>query len=149
VVLELGGRATDGASESKVCAFENLVIEDGTEDEDDGSISVGERGDRVESNPALDLRPIGVKSKFWALSDDDDSDKEIAQSPYMPDLVRQAAVHGFSKQQLVEAEMALQDSSIQRRVEAFASPAASDKKVLLVRDIIKAWTAARRSLMAP
>lgn len=64
VVLELGGRATDGASESKVCAFENLVIEDGTKDEDDGLISVGERGDRVESDPALDLRPIGVKSKF-------------------------------------------------------------------------------------
>jgi hypothetical protein len=81
--------------------------EDGTEVEDDGWKSVGGRGDRNLPDPALDLRPIGVKSKFWALSDDDHSDDEIVHSPYTPDLVRQAAVHGFTKEKLVEAEMAL------------------------------------------
>jgi hypothetical protein len=90
-----------------------------------------------------------VKSKFWALMDDDDTDDKIVQSPYMPDLVRQAAVHGFAKEQLVEAEMALQDSSIQRRVEASLSPTTSDTKVVLVRNIIRAWTARQRALMTP
>jgi hypothetical protein len=97
--------------------------EDGTEEEDGGWKSVGGRGDRIVSNPAIDLRPIGVKSKFWVLSDDDDSDDEIVQSPYAPDLVHLAAVHGFTKEKLVEAEIALQDSSIQRRVEVSTSPA--------------------------
>jgi hypothetical protein len=81
--------------------------EDGTEEEDGGWKSVGGRGDRIVSNPAIDLRPIGVKSKFWVLSDDDDSDDEIVQSPYTPDLVHLAAVHGFTKEKLVEAEIAL------------------------------------------
>lgn len=61
----------------------------------------------------MDLRPIGVRSKFWALTDDDDSDEEVAfQSPYTPDLVRHVTVHGFTKDQLYEAELALQDSSV-------------------------------------
>jgi len=43
--------------------------------------------------------------------------------------VRQAAVHGFSKAQLYEAEMALQDSSVHQRVEASTSPVSMDTKV--------------------
>jgi hypothetical protein len=53
---------------------------------------------------------MGAKSRFWALEDDDDSDEEVmSQSPLTPDLVRHAAVHGFSKAQLYDAEMAMQD----------------------------------------
>jgi len=63
----------------------------------------------------------------------------------MPNLVRQAAVHGFSKEQLCEAEMALQDSSVRRREEASASPAPTDNKVVLVRNIMKAWIDVRRT----
>jgi hypothetical protein len=136
-------------NETKVSLPGDLVKGDGTEDEDIGWKSVGDRGDRIVPDPAIDLRPLGVKSKFWALMDDDGSDEEVVQSPYTPDLVRQAAVHGFVKEQLVKAEMALQDSSIQRQVEASASPASSDTKVVLVRNIIKAWTERRRTSMAP
>jgi hypothetical protein len=113
-ILELHGRASYLVEVTKV-SIDGDSNEDVTEDEDDGWVSVGDRGDRVVSNPAIDLGPIGGKSKFWALTDDDESDEEIVQSPYTPDLVRQAAVHGFTKKKLVEAEMALQDSSIQRR----------------------------------
>jgi hypothetical protein len=35
----------------------------------------------------------------------------------MPKLVRHAAVHGFSKEELYEAKLALQDSSVHQRVE--------------------------------
>jgi hypothetical protein len=99
-------------SESKVSECEGSVQEDGTEDEDGGWKFVGGCGDRPQSDPAVDLRPIGVRYKFWALTDDDDSDEEVAfQSPYMPDLVHHVTVHGF-KDQLYEVELALQDSSV-------------------------------------
>ena len=111
---------------------------DGAEDEDGEWHFVGDCWRRPIPDPAVNLCPIGTKSKFWSLADDDHS--EVAsQSPFTPDLVRQAAVHGFSKEQLCEAEMALQDSSVRRRVEASASPAPTDKKVVLVRNIMKAW----------
>ena len=45
--------------------------------------------------------------------------------------------------------MALQDSSIQQRVEASSSLASSDTKVVLVRNIIKAWTARQRPSLTP
>jgi len=141
VILESRRSAADRAVENKVSKYSFLVNSVGTEDDDDGWIPVGGCGDRVVSDPAIDLCPIGGKSKFWALADDDESDEELDQSPYTPDLVRQAAVHGFGMEKLVEAEMALQDSSIQRQVEASSSPASSDTKVVLVRNIIKAWTA--------
>ena len=139
----------DQPVENKVSECSFLVNSVGTEDDDDGWIPVGGRGDRVVSDPAIDLRPIGGKSKFLTLADDDESDEEFDQSPYTPDLVRQAAVHGFGMEKLVEAEMALQDSSIQRRVEASSSPASSDTKVVLMRNIIKAWTARRRPSLTP
>ena len=141
VILESRRSVADRPVESKVSKCSFLVNSVGTEDDDDGWIPVGGSGDRVVSDPAIDLRPIGGKSKFWALADDDESDEEFDQSPYTPYLVRQATVHGFGMEKLVEAEMALQDSSIQRRVEASSSPASSDTKVVLVRNIIKAWTA--------
>ena len=79
---------------------------DGAEDEDNEWHFVGDYGRQPILDPAADLCPIGMKSKFWSLADDDHS--EVAsQSPFTPDLVRQAAVHGFSKEQLCEAEMAL------------------------------------------
>jgi len=148
VVLESRRSVADRAVENKVSKCSFLVNSVGTEDDDDGWIPVGGR-DRVVSDPAIDLRPIGGKSKFWALADDDESDEKFDQSPYTPDLVRQAAVHGFGKEKLAEAEMALQDSSIQRRVEASSSPASSDTKVVLVHNIIKAWTARRRPSLTP
>jgi hypothetical protein len=139
-VSKLHWRAAELVYKTKVSLPGDLVKGDGTEDEDSGWKSVGDRGDLIVPDPAIDLRPLGVKSKFWALMDDDGSDEEVIQSPYTPDLVRQAAVHGFVKDQLVEVEMALQDSSIQRQVEASVSLASSDTKVVLVRNIIKAWT---------
>jgi hypothetical protein len=118
----------------------------GTEEEDD----VWHVGVDCEKwlipDPAADLRPMGFQSKFWSLEDEDDP-VITSQSPFTPDLVRQAAVHGFSKEQLVEVEIALNDSSIRRRVEASMSPTASDKKVVLVRNIFEAW--GRRSAVAP
>jgi len=79
---------------------------DGAEDEDGEWHFVGDCGRRPIPDPGMDLRPIGTKSKFWSPADDDDS--EVAsQSPFTPDLVRQAAVLVFSKEQLCEAEMAL------------------------------------------
>jgi len=149
VILESHRSAVDRAIENKVSNCSILVNSVGTEDDDDGWIPVGGSGDRVVSDTVIDLRPIGGKSKFWPLADDDESDEEFDQSPYTPDLVRQAAVHGFGMEKLVEAEMALQDSSIQRRVEASSSPASSDTKVVLVRNIIKAWTARQRPSLTP
>ena len=96
----------DRPVENKVSKCSFLVNSVGTEDDDDGWIPVGGRGDRVVSDPTIDLRPIGGKSKFWALADDDESDEELDQSPCTPDLVRQAAVHGFRKEKLAEAKMA-------------------------------------------
>jgi hypothetical protein len=56
--------------------------------------------------------------------DDEDSDEEVVpQSPLMLDLVRHAAVHGFTMDHLYEAELALQNSSVQRRVEQTLTPA--------------------------
>jgi hypothetical protein len=110
----------------------------GAEDEDGEWHFVGGYGKQPLPHPAADLRPIGFKSKFWSLVDDDES--EIAsQSPSTLDLICQAAVHGFSKEQLSEAERALQDSSVRQRVEALASPASSDKEAVMVRNIVKAW----------
>lgn len=105
VVLDLRRRSAEQLHEIKVRSSGNLGDKGGLEDEDGEWTFVGDRGDRVKPNPAEDLRPIGTKSKFWLLEDDDDTDEEIvSQSPFTPDLVRQAAVHGFTKDQLVEAE---------------------------------------------
>jgi len=95
VILESRRSAADRAVENKVSLRSILVNSVGTEDDDDGWIPVGGRGDRVVSDPAIDLRPIGGKSKFWALAGDDESDEEFDQSPYTPDLVHQAAVPGI------------------------------------------------------
>jgi hypothetical protein len=51
------------------------------EDEDNRWKSVGDRGDRIVPDPVIDLRPLGVKSKFWALMDDDVSDEKVIQLP--------------------------------------------------------------------
>jgi hypothetical protein len=149
VILESRGRPTHLTVQNEVSSSSDLVNSGGTEDDDNGWITVGGRGDWVLSDPAKDLRPIGVKSKFWAIADDDESDEEIIQSLFTPDLVRQAAVHGFGKEKLAEAETALHDSSIQRRVEASTSPASSDTKVVLVRNIFKSWVDRRRPSMTP
>jgi hypothetical protein len=45
--------------------------------------------------------------------------------------------------------MAMQDSSVLRRVQAPVSPASMDTKVVLVRNIMKAWTDVRRTAMTP
>lgn len=124
-------------------------IEKGSEKEEvdgDDHLAVG-CAIRFSSDPAADLRPRGFISKFWELEDDDDS-VIMPQSPLTLDLVRQAAVHGFTKEHLVEAEMALQDSSVERRVEAALSPATADKKVALVNFFFQSW-GDRRSSMAP
>ena len=73
--------------------FWGLEEGDGTEDEDGGWKFVGDYGDRLAPDPTVDLRLIGAKSKFWALTDNDDSDEEVvSQSPYTSDLVHHAAV---------------------------------------------------------
>ena len=97
--------------ESKVSFLKHMVGGIGAEDEDDRLKSVGGRGDRLHPDPTIDLRTRGVKSKFWAtMMNDEDSDEEVVpQSPLTPDLVRHAAVHGFTKDQLYEAELALQN----------------------------------------
>jgi hypothetical protein len=95
----------------------------GAEDEDGEWHFVGGYGKQPLPHPAADLRPIGFKSKFWSLVDDDES--EIAsQSPSTLDLICQAAVHGFSKEQLSEAERALQDSSV--RISGFIGQRSCD-----------------------
>jgi hypothetical protein len=92
----------------KVCISEEVADGDGTEEDDGEWKFVGNRGDWLTPDPVANLRPMGAKSKFWASTDD-----EVAtQSPYTPDLVRHAAVHGFTKDRLCEAELALQDSSV-------------------------------------
>lgn len=98
VVLDLHRRSTEIVKNTEVNFLDGGGMEDGTVEDDGGWKSADSRGDRVLPDPARDLRPIGVKSKFWALTDDDDSEDEIVQSPYTPDLVRQAAVHGFAKE---------------------------------------------------
>jgi hypothetical protein len=67
----------------------------------------------------------------------------------MLDLVRHVAVHGFTKDQLYEAALALQDSSVNRRVEEPITPASMNMKVELVRNIIKALTDVRRMTITP
>lgn len=66
-VLDVHRRATDivnDAVDSEVTYHDFCAKQDETEKEDGGWKSVGGRGDRVISDPAFDLRPIGVKSKF-------------------------------------------------------------------------------------
>lgn len=139
-------RAVNQVSATQVRRSSISVEEDGAEDEDGEWHFVGDCGRQPMPDPAADLRPIGSKSKFWSLVEDEDL--EVApQSPLTPDLIRQAAVHGFSREQLCEAEMALQDSLVHRRVEASASPASTDKKAVLARNIVKAWIGDRRTAM--
>ena len=96
----------DQVSNTQVRVSSVSMEGDRAEDEDGEWHFIGDCGRRPIPDSAADLRPIGTKSKFWSLVDDDDS--EVAsRSPFTPDLVRQAAVHGFSKEQLCEAEMAL------------------------------------------
>jgi hypothetical protein len=126
---------------SEVSVPGGLAEEDGTEDEDDGWKFVGDRCHRPAADPAVDLCPLGSKSKVWALADDDDPDEEVvSQSPLTPELVRLAAVHGFSKEKMYDAELALQDSSICRRVEGPVSPVSTDTNAIFVRRIMKALT---------
>ena len=47
---------------------------DGAEDEDGEWHFVNDCGRWPIPDPAADLRPIGTKSKFWSLADDDDSE---------------------------------------------------------------------------
>jgi hypothetical protein len=73
----------------------------GNEDNDDECKFVEDCGHRFLADPAMDLRPIGSESKFWALEDDDDFDEEVvSQSPLTPELKRHAAIHGFIEDQL-------------------------------------------------
>ena len=103
-------RSTDQLSDTKVSYSDNLEEGDGTEDESGEWKFVAGCSRRRTSDPAGDLRPMGARSRFWALADDDDSDEEVtSQLPFTPDLVRHATVHGFSRAQLYEAEMELQD----------------------------------------
>jgi len=133
VVLDFHRQTGAQVSDAKVCSSGGLEEEDGKEDEDDEWKFVGDCGHRPTPDPTEDLRPIGSKSRFWALADDDDSDEEVAsQSPYTPDLECHAAVHGFTKDQLIEAELALRDSLIHRRVEQPMSSASTDLKVKFV-----------------
>lgn len=108
--LDLHQQTNTQINATKVCSSIGL-IEHRKED-------VVDYGYRPLADPAVDLRPNGSKSKLWALDDSDDSDEEVAfQSPLMLDLVRHVAVHGFTKDKLFDTELALQDSSVCRRVE--------------------------------
>lgn len=70
------------------------------------------------ADPSADLRLLGSRSKFWALANDDESEDSDLESPMplTPDLVRHAAVHGFTKENLIEAEKVLEDSAGWRSV---------------------------------
>jgi len=96
LVLDLRRRTADQVSNTQVRVSSVSVEGDGAEDEDGEWHFVGGYRRRPMPDPAADLRPIGTKSKFWSLADDDHSEV-TSQSPFTPDLVRQAAVHGFSK----------------------------------------------------
>jgi hypothetical protein len=86
---DLHRRSAEQVSEATVSVPSDLEDEDGTEDEDDGWKFVGDRGRRSVPDPVVDLRPIGTRSKFWALEEDNDSDEEImSQSPCTPDMVQ-------------------------------------------------------------
>jgi hypothetical protein len=147
VVLDLRRRVAEQVNQAKVSISGDSGEGDGTEDEDGGWKFVG---DWLKPDPAEDLHRIGVKLKFWALANDDDTDDEIvSQSPDMPDLVRQAALHGFTKDQLFEAELALQESLVRRRVEETKTLVSMDMKVELVRHIMKALIDVRRTTMKP
>jgi hypothetical protein len=140
---------TDKLSDMKVWSSDNVEEGDGTEDENGKWKFVLGYSRRRTSDPAGDLRPMGAKSRFWALEDDDDSDEEVmSQSPSTLDLVRHAAVHGFSRAQLYDAEMAMQDSSVHRRVEEPVTPDSTNAKAVMIRNIMKAlidvrWTAVK------
>jgi hypothetical protein len=92
---------------------------------------------------------MGARSRFWALEDDDDSDEVTSHSPSTPDLVHHAAVHGFSRAQSCEAEMAMQDSSVHRRVEGSLTPDSMDTKTTLVHNILTALTDVWRTAIKP
>jgi hypothetical protein len=67
----------------------------------------------------------------------------------MSDLVRQVAIHGFTKDQLYETELALQDSSVRQQVEETITSVSMDMKVELVRNIMKALIDVHRITMTP
>jgi hypothetical protein len=136
----------DQAGVAQVSTSAGVVDGDGTE-EDDGEWKF--IGDRLTPDPAADHRPMGAKSKFWETMDDDSDDEVAIQLPYTPDLVRHAAVHGFTKDCLCEAKLALRDSSIWRRVEAPSSPVTTNSKVQFVHNIMRALTDVRRPAVSP
>ena len=63
-VLDLYRRAAEQVSTAKVSISGDSVDGDGTEDDDGDWKFVSARGDWPAPDPAADLRPIGVKSKF-------------------------------------------------------------------------------------
>jgi hypothetical protein len=71
VVLDLGRQVAEQVSDAEVSILGDLGEEDGMEDEDGRWKFVVDHDDRLTPNPAVDLHSIGVKSKFWALTDDD------------------------------------------------------------------------------
>jgi hypothetical protein len=64
VALDLHRRTANQVSDTKVSASSSLVERDGTEDEDDEWHLIGDCRRRLTPDPAVDLRPIGTKSKF-------------------------------------------------------------------------------------
>jgi len=139
-------------SPEPVILWSNSNLEEETEmDHENGEWKfVGGCSRRMTSDPTTDLLPLGTRSKFWALADDDDSDEEVtSQSPLTPDLVCHAAVHGFSTAHLYEAKMALQDSSVHRRVEEPPTLGSMDTKAIMVRKILKALMDVRRTAVKP
>ena len=143
-------RSTDRLSDTKVSSSGNLEEETEMEDENGEWKFVGGCSHWMTSDPTTDLCPLGTRSKFWALVDDDDSNEEVtSQSPLTPDLVHHASVHGFSRAHLYEAEMALQDSSVHRQVEEPLTLGSTDIKAVMVWKILKALTDVRRTAVKP
>ena len=64
VVLDLRWRAVEQVSEAKVSISGDSGEGNGTVDKDGGWKFVDDHGDRIKPDLAMDLRPIGVKSKF-------------------------------------------------------------------------------------
>jgi hypothetical protein len=90
------------------------------------------------ANPLLCCRPKGYVSRFWVVSDDEFSDADSGLSTL--EMVRQAAVHGFSKEDLVSISKNLNCPTILSRACASVSPSSCEETfVKQARKFFDSW----------
>lgn len=89
------------------------------------------------ADPLFGMRKPGSVSMFWVF-DACDSDSNVESGPSTADLVRTAAVHGFSVNEMAAVDRNLGSPWFETKVVRSESPESGDILVRRARDLLKA-----------